>query len=228
MESGSPKRPIRSFVIRNGRMTEGQEKAIEKYWSQYVIDFTAKALDFASVFPRSGEVIVEIGFGMGDSLLQTAKENPAVNFLGIEVHRPGVGKLLQGIVQEGLTNLRIICHDAQEVMAQGIADGSLRGVQIFFPDPWHKKRHHKRRLVQAEFVALLSRKLQTGGFLQLATDWQDYAEQMLEVLRQEPSLSNQSASGSYMDEKSRPETKFERRGQRLGHGVWDLRFVKSA
>ena len=227
MDPGTHKRPIRSFVIRNGRMTEGQEKAIALYWSQYVIDYKAAPIDFASVFPQSQEVIVEIGFGMGDSLLQTARENPAVNFLGIEVHRPGIGKLLQGIAEEQLTNLRIICHDAQEVMQNCFADASLRGVQIFFPDPWHKKRHHKRRMVQTEFVALLSRKLISGGFLQLATDWQDYAEQMLEVLNREASLRNESATGAYMEEKSRPETKFERRGQRLGHGVWDLRFVKS-
>jgi tRNA (guanine-N7-)-methyltransferase len=225
-ESTSDKRPIRSFVIRHGRMTDGQEKAIDRYWSDYVIAWQPELLSMESVFPEQQDLVVEIGFGMGDSLLETAIANPGINYIGIEVHRPGVGKLLQGIAAADISNLRIICHDAKEVITHCFADNSLRGVQIFFPDPWHKKRHHKRRLVQAEFVSLLSQKLQAGGFLHLATDWQEYATQMLEVLNDCPVLKNLDPGAGYMQTTDRPETKFERRGKKLGHGVWDLRFEK--
>ncbi|MBT8147379.1 MAG: tRNA (guanosine(46)-N7)-methyltransferase TrmB, partial [Gammaproteobacteria bacterium] len=174
---GSPsKRPIRSYVIRGGRLTSSQRKALETYSAAFVVDYRAQPLDPQSLFENNNPVIVEIGFGMGDSLLTMAVEKPNTNFIGIEVHKPGIGKLLMGMGHQSVSNIRIINHDAKEVMEHCIADSSLDGIQIFFPDPWHKKRHHKRRLIQAEFVNLLTQKLKAGGLLHLATDWQPYAE----------------------------------------------------
>ncbi|MBC55284.1 MAG: tRNA (guanosine(46)-N7)-methyltransferase TrmB [Gammaproteobacteria bacterium] len=217
-------RPLRSFVIRAGRQTASQKEALEKYWSRYVIDDTTHMLDTDTVFGRHAPLVLEIGFGMGDSLAEMAAASPDKDFIGIEVHRPGVGKLLGHIERLGLTNLRIYCHDAVEILARCIADHSLSTVQIFFPDPWHKKKHNKRRLVQPAFIADLSNKLVPGGTIHLATDWQPYAEHMMDVMSSATALTNTAGGGAYAHNTGRPETKFERRGHRLGHGVWDLVF----
>jgi len=219
-------RPIRSFVIRSGRLTDSQRKAIDAHWQDFVIDYKAERLDFDSLFARSAPLTVEIGFGMGDSLLAMAADAPEQNFLGIEVHKPGVGKLLHGINQRGLSNLRVICDDATQVIAHCLAKGSVQRFLIFFPDPWHKKRHNKRRLVQAAFVEELSELLVAGGQIHLATDWEPYAEHMLEVMEADSTLINSNGTGQFWESPNRPETKFERRGQRLGHGVWDLLYHK--
>jgi tRNA (guanine-N7-)-methyltransferase len=221
------RRPIRSYVLRTGRMTPGQERAYEDNWSRCGLLHADGLLDFDTCFGRSGPKVLEIGFGMGQSLVDMAAAAPAKNFVGIEVHKPGVGRLLHSMVDENVNNIRVYCHDAVEVLNDCIADNSLDTVQIFFPDPWHKKRHHKRRLIQPEFVAQLTRKIKPGGVLHLATDWQHYAEQMMEVLSAAEGLSNCAGSGQYSPRPDdRPLTKFEARGERLGHGVWDLLFVK--
>lgn len=219
-------RPIRSYVIRASRLTDAQRKALDEHWQTYVLPFSDAPLPLTDIFPAGGRLIVEIGFGMGDSLLEMALAQPETNFIGIEVHRPGVGKLLHGIVEHGLTNLRIVCHDATEVLARGFGAESIDRVLIFFPDPWHKKRHQKRRIVQPGFMELLRTRLRPGGEIHLATDWQNYAEHMMTVLEAAPGLRNQQGENAYWLEPQRPETKFERRGQRLGHGVWDLLFVR--
>lgn len=220
------RRPIRSYVIRSGRLTESQRKAIDEHWQQYVISPGNELFDFDTLFPNPGELIVEIGFGMGDSLLEMAQQFSSCNFIGIEVHRPGVGKLLHGIAELQLQNLRIVCHDATEVLANCIPLASLHKILIFFPDPWHKKKHQKRRIVQADFMALLRDRLQPGGQIHLATDWENYAEHMVEVMEAVPGLYNAEGPGNFWKQPVRPETKFERRGQRLGHGVWDLLYEK--
>ncbi|MCH7815831.1 MAG: tRNA (guanosine(46)-N7)-methyltransferase TrmB [Proteobacteria bacterium] len=225
LESDS-KRPIRSYVIRAGRLTVSQRRAIDLYWQRYVIDYAAEPLQLDSVFSTNTKLIVEIGFGMGDSLLHMARQDPASNFIGIDVHRPGVGKLLQGIAAHELGNLKIICHDAKEVMQHCFCAQSIDRLLILFPDPWPKKRHHKRRLVQSDFIALITKKLKAGAEVHLATDWQAYAEQMMEVMEATDELTNQMGSAQYWQEPHRPQTKFERRGMRLGHGVWDLLFSK--
>jgi tRNA (guanine-N7-)-methyltransferase len=208
-------------------MTEGQQRAFDEHWSRWGLQREAGPLDAGRAFGRTAPLVVEIGFGMGQSLAAMAADRPDLNYLGIEVHRPGVGRLFATLAAAGTGNVRVYCDDAVEVLEQCIADGSLDGVQIFFPDPWHKKRHHKRRLVQPAFVALLVRKLKPGGWLHLATDWENYAEQMLEVLEAEPGLVNRADPGSFSPRPdSRPRTKFEQRGQRLGHGVWDLVFER--
>lgn len=217
-------RPLRSFVIRAGRQTASQKEALEKYWSHYVIDDTTSVQGTEALFGRKAPLVLEIGFGMGDSLAEMAAANPDQNFIGIEVHRPGVGKLLGHIERLGLSNLRIYCHDAVEILARCIADHSLSTVQIFFPDPWHKKKHNKRRLVQPAFIAHLTTKLVPGGTIHLATDWQPYAEHMMEVMSGAAALENTAGAGAYAENTGRPETKFERRGHRLDHGVWDLVF----
>lgn len=219
-------RPIRSYVIRSGRLTASQRKAIDQHWANYVIAYDNATLRLAEVLSDGPPLIVEIGFGMGDSLLQMTKDDPASNFIGIEVHRPGVGKLLHGIAQHRLTNLHIICHDAQEVLENCFDAGSMDKLLILFPDPWPKKRHHKRRLVQGEFIRLASSKLKTGGTIHLATDWQAYAEHMMEVLEGCDTLENASGNTCYWQQPERPATRFERRGRSLGHGVWDLLFRK--
>jgi tRNA (guanine-N7-)-methyltransferase len=213
-------------VIRGGRLTSSQRKALETHSADFVIDYRPQPLDLVSLFGNHNPVVVEIGFGMGDSLLTMAARMPEVNFIGVEVHPPGIGKLLMGIGQQQLSNVRVISHDARDVMEHCFSDGCLHGIQVFFPDPWHKKRHHKRRLIQAGFVALLQRKLEPGGHLHLATDWQPYAEQMLAVLENTPGLVNLAGAGHYADSGDRPATKFEKRGRRLGHDVWDLRYVR--
>lgn len=221
------KRPVRSFVIRSGRLTDSQRKAIDQHWQRYVVEYDGSPLQPAELFPRPGELTVEIGFGMGDSLLAMAEANPEQNFLGIEVHRPGVGKLIHGIHQRGLQNLRIICHDAVEVLGNSFATDSIDRALLLFPDPWPKKKHHKRRIVQPDFVKLLVSRLKPQGRFHLATDWEAYAEHMLEVLEQEPQLSNVNGKGKFWQTADRPATKFEARGKRLGHGVWDLLYERS-
>jgi tRNA (guanine-N7-)-methyltransferase len=220
-----PHRPIRSFVRREGRLTPGQKRALETLWPRFGIDYSEEPLDLAAIFGRPAPVTLEIGFGNGESLAAMAQAAPERDFIGIEVHRPGVGHLLQRIEALGLGNLRVMCHDAVEVLKHQIPPGSLDTVQIFFPDPWHKKRHHKRRLIQPVFVALLARCLRPGGTLHLATDWEDYARHMLEVLEASPDLRNTAQRFSSRPH-HRPLTRFEQRGQRLGHGVWDVIFVK--
>jgi tRNA (guanine-N7-)-methyltransferase len=207
-------------------MTAGQEKAFAEHWPQKGLQRESGMLNYADVFGREAPVVLEIGFGMGASLVTMAKAAPEKNFIGIEVHRPGVGRLLHLMAEQGVDNIRAYCDDAVEVLAQCIPDASLDGVQIFFPDPWHKKKHNKRRLIQPEFVQKLRKKLKVGGVIHLATDWQDYAEQMLEVMSTAEGFRNQAGKGYAPRPDSRPLTKFEARGERLGHGVWDLLFEK--
>ena len=218
---------IRSFVRREGKLTRGQARALENLWSVYGIDYQPQLLDLPGIFGRRAPLVLEIGFGNGDALLHSAQQHPENNFLGIEVHRPGVGSLLLRAEQSALKNLRVLRHDAVEVVEHCIEDHSLAEVRIFFPDPWPKKRHHKRRLVQGDFIHKLSRTLATDGRLHLATDWEEYAQQMLQVLCAERTLKNIHPDSKFAPRpESRPETRFEKRGQLLGHGVWDLLFVK--
>ena len=219
-------RRIRSFVLRQGRLTKGQEKALETGLPKFGISFEESPLDLSNIYDRAeSKKILEIGFGMGETTAKIAQTLPEYDFLAVEVHTPGVGSLLKLIEEVGLTNIRIIQHDVVEVLQNMLADKSLDGVHIFFPDPWHKKRHHKRRLIQAEFIQLLCTKLKTGGYLHVATDWLEYAEWILEVLSVEKQLKN--TAQNYADKPSyRPLTKFENRGIKLGHGVWDLVFQR--
>lgn len=220
-------REIRSFVLRQGRLTSAQQYALDNYWQQYGIDFSAQSVSFSEIFGNDHEVIFEIGFGNGESLLQQAKNQPAENFIGIEVHAPGVGHLLHHIHDAGLNNLKIIRHDAVEVLKQQIADDSISKLQLFFPDPWHKKRHHKRRIINPEFIALVHKKLKPGGLFHLATDWLHYAEQMLMQLDASEGFINTAGNGHFSaNSGERCETKFERRGIRLGHEVRDLIYKK--
>jgi tRNA (guanine-N7-)-methyltransferase len=218
-------RRIRSFVTRAGRLSTAQAKAIETLGPKFCIPYVKAPYDFAQAFGRNAPVILEIGFGMGDTTAKIAAGMPEKDFIGVEVHTPGVGSLLKLVGEQGLTNLRIVQHDAFEVVTNMIAPDSLAGVHIFFPDPWHKARHNKRRLIQSPFVKLLVSRMAPGGYLHCATDWQDYAEQMLQVLSDEPALKN-TADGYAPRPDYRPVTKFENRGLKLGHGVWDLVFVK--
>jgi tRNA (guanine-N7-)-methyltransferase len=218
-------RRIRSFVTRAGRLSTAQAKAIDTLGPQFCIPYVKAPFDFAAAFGRTAPLILEIGFGMGDTTARIAAGMPEKDFVGVEVHTPGVGSLLKLIGEQGLTNLRLLQHDAVEVITNMIAPGSLAGVHVFFPDPWHKARHNKRRLIQAPFVSLLASRIAPSGYLHCATDWQDYAEQMLEVLGAEPTLQN-TAEGYASRPDYRPVTKFENRGLRLGHGVWDLVFRK--
>jgi tRNA (guanine-N7-)-methyltransferase len=220
-------RAIRSYVLRAGRMGTGQKRALQELAPRYVLPYTPQPLDWAAAFGRSAPVVLEIGFGMGDATAQIAQGRPDADFIGVEVHEPGVGALLQRIEERGLGNLRIVQHDAVEVLKHMIAPASLAGVHVFFPDPWHKKKHHKRRLIQPPLVALLASRLAPGAYLHCATDWQPYAEQMLQVLGAEPLLAN-TAAGYAPKPGYRPLTKFEQRGLRLGHGVWDLVFERRA
>ena len=219
-------RRIRSFVLRQGRLTKGQARALETGFPQFGVNYAAELLDLNTLFKRTdSKKILEIGFGMGETTAKIAQVLPDCDFLAAEVHTPGVGALLKLIQENELNNIRVIQHDVVEVLHNMLADASLDGVHIFFPDPWHKKRHHKRRLIQAEFVQLLCTKLKVGGYLHVATDWQEYAEWVLEVLNAEPQLENTAqdyaAKPSY-----RPLTKFENRGLKLGHGVWDMVFTR--
>ena len=223
--SPKPHRPIRSYVRREGRMTAAQSRALETLWPQYGIEPDESPLDLKNVFGRSAPVILEIGFGNGEALLAMAAAHPGRDYLGIEVHRPGVGQLLNRLAADGLSNVRVIIDDASEFLAQRIADGTLDAVHLFFPDPWPKKRHRKRRLVQPGFAALVRSRLKIGGVWHLATDWEDYAEQMRVVLEAAEGFENMAGAGCFAaDPGERPRTKFEARGRRLGHGVWDLRY----
>ena len=230
-EDALRQRRIRSFVTRAGRVSVAQQRALDTLMPRFGIGFQAEPLDFDAAFGRpaaSHPTVLEIGFGMGETTAVLAAARPDVNFIGVEVHTPGVGALLKTIGEMGLTNLRIIQHDAVEVLERMIPSGSLAGVHVYFPDPWHKARHHKRRLIQPPLVALLAARLAPGGYLHTATDWENYAEQMLAVLAAEPTLVNTAAdyAGRVNPLVERPATKFEQRGLRLGHGVWDLIFRK--
>ena len=214
---------IRSFVTRAGRLSNAQARALETLGPQFCLPYQKAPLNLEQAFGRAAPVILEIGFGMGDTTAAIAQTMPEKNFLGVEVHAPGVGSLLKLIGEKDLHNLRLIRHDAVEVLRDMIPPASLAGVHVFFPDPWHKARHNKRRLIQSAFVEMLVSRMAPGAYLHCATDWQDYAEQMLEVLRAEPQLEN-TASAYAERPDYRPVTKFENRGLKLGHGVWDLVF----
>ncbi|CAG8920551.1 unnamed protein product [Penicillium salamii] len=216
-ENGRPLRRIRSFVRRQGRLTKGQQQ----------VEYQPEPVDLPALFGREAPVTLEIGFGMGASLVTMAQNTPQQNFLGIEVHAPGVGACLAAAKEADVQNLRVMCHDAVEVLEKMIPDNSLRMVQLFFPDPWHKARHNKRRIVQVPFAELVMRKLKLGGVFHMATDWEAYAEHMLEVMNSIDGYRNQSEQQNYVPRpETRPLTKFEQRGQRLGHGVWDLMFER--
>jgi tRNA (guanine-N7-)-methyltransferase len=218
-------RTIRTFVRRAGRTTTGQARAFELYGPRFVLPYSPQPLDLAQAFGRDAPTVLEIGFGMGDATAHIAGLMPGTNFLCCEVHEPGVGALLKHIGEQDLRNIRILQHDAVEVLDHMLVPGTLAGVHVFFPDPWHKLRHHKRRLIQPPLVAKLASRLRPGGYLHCATDWQPYAEQMLQVLGAEPLLRN-TAEGFAPRPAYRPPTKFEKRGLRLGHGVWDLVFTR--
>jgi len=227
MSEERPLRTVRSFVRREGRLTPGQERALEDLWPLYGIDEAEGLIDLEALFGRTAPIVFEIGFGNGSSLAEMAAKQPDTNFIGVEVHRPGVGHLLKLIEEQGLTNCRVACIDAVELLKHRIPDNSLDRLQLYFPDPWHKKRHHKRRIIQPAFVSLLAHKIKVGGHLHMATDWQHYAEQMLDDLSQNNDFKNCADSSGYIPRPDyRPLTKFEQRGQRLGHGVWDLLFVR--
>ena len=217
--------PIRSFVRRGGRVTGAQQRALAGLWPRFGVEYGPALLDLDALFGRRGPRMLEIGFGNGDTLVELAARRPEADFIGIEVHPPGVGRCLLGVEAHALSNVRVIAHDAVEVLTHMIPDASLDEVLLYFPDPWPKKRHHKRRIVQPEFAALVARKLVAGGAWRLATDWAPYAEHMLEVLSVAPDFVNAAPAGGFVPRPdSRAETKFERRGQRLGHEVFDLEF----
>jgi tRNA (guanine-N7-)-methyltransferase len=216
-------RPIRSFVLRQGRFTEAQQRAFDQAWPQLGLDYTGKLRDFDAVFGRQARRVLEIGFGNGDALRFAAQHDPSRDYIGIEVHAPGVGRLLNALDADGATHVRLYHYDAVEVLRNEVAAGSLDEIRIYFPDPWHKKRHNKRRLIQPEFAQLLVSRLAPDGRLHAATDWQDYAEQMWDVLDATPGLRNRAGPRGHVARPDwRPQTHFETRGQSLGHGVWDL------
>jgi tRNA (guanine-N7-)-methyltransferase len=229
-EDGKLIRKIRSFVRREGRLTKGQESSMNECWPTMGIDFKAELLDWKEVFGNDNPVVLEIGFGMGASLVEMAKNAPEKNFIGIEVHSPGVGACLADAREAGITNLRVMCHDAVEVFEHMIPNGSLSTLQLFFPDPWHKKRHHKRRIVQLGFAEMVREKLiPNEGIFHMATDWENYAEHMIEVMNQAPGFENIAKDGDFVPRPDdRPLTKFEARGHRLGHGVWDIKYKRIA
>jgi tRNA (guanine-N7-)-methyltransferase len=220
---------IRSFVIRAGRITLGQKAAFDQWWPHYGLSLHNGALNITETFHREAPLVLEIGFGMGDSLLEMARSESDKNFIGIEVHPPGVGRLINQAGKEELKNLRVYMADAMDVLDDCIADASVDRLQLYFPDPWHKKKHHKRRILQPAFAQKVRQKLRIGGVFHLATDWQAYAEHMLEVMSQAEGFSNRSEQGDYSPRPDyRPITKFEKRGERLGHGVWDLLFQRQS
>ncbi len=226
-ETGKVMRRVRSFVLREGRLTDGQRKALDTLWPRYGLEQAQGTLDAEVEFGRNAARVLEIGYGMGQSLASMAEADPDKDFIGIEVHRPGVGALLLEIQERGLDNLRSYCDDAVDILKCCIPDGSLDRVQLYFPDPWHKKKHHKRRIVQPDWVTLVNTKLRPGGVLHVATDWQDYAEHMRAVMAASAGFVNTAGEGRFAERPAwRPETKFERRGAGLGHGVWDLLFEK--
>ena len=221
-------RVIKTYVLRAGRMGPGQTRAFEQFGAKFLLPFKNERLDVVASFERQAPIILEIGFGMGDATAKIAQKRAGDNFLCCEVHAPGVGALLKRCGEENIGNIRIVQHDAIEVMDHMLGENSLDGVHIFFPDPWHKSRHHKRRLIQSPFVNRLALHIKQGGYLHLATDWEPYAEQMLQVLSAEPLIKNTATNSTGIAEKPsyRPLTKFENRGLKLGHGVWDLVFEK--
>ena len=221
-----PSRKIRSFVRREGRLTTGQQRALQELWPRFGLE-TDTRLDLDSVFGRRAPRSLEIGFGNGDALLTMAAHQPETDFIGIEVHRPGVGRLLRELQQRALTNVRVLREDAVPVLGDCLPDDCLDRLLLFFPDPWHKQRHHKRRIVQPAFIELLASKIKRGGILHMATDWEDYAQHMLRVTDQSTAFRNCAGAGNYSPKPDyRPTTKFEQRGQRLGHGVWDLLYAR--
>lgn len=221
------KKSIRSFVIRAGRMTDGQKNAFDQWWPIYGLSLFDGPVNFSDVFGRKAPVVLEVGFGMGDSLLQMAKDDPSRDFVGIEVHPPGVGRLISCAGQDGVSNLRVFMADANDVIADCIMDESLDRFQLFFPDPWHKKKHNKRRIAQAPFLDAIAQKLIVGGHFHMATDWENYAEEAMELFCRTPAYENTAHEYHYAERPEyRPTTKFETRGERLGHGVWDLIFKK--
>lgn len=224
----SVRREIKSFVMRAGRMTPGQQRGLDEGLPKFGLKISDGAINPAQVFERQAPCTLEIGFGMGHSLVEMAAAAPEQDFIGIEVHRPGVGSLLSGLLSQNLSNVRVYQEDAIEVLKQCIPDASLDRLLLFFPDPWHKARHHKRRIVQPEFAQLVRSKLKVGGVFHMATDWEPYAEYMLEVMQVAPGYQNLSSSGNWVERPAeRPVTKFERRGHKLGHGVWDLKFQRT-
>jgi len=223
------RRAIRSFVLRTGRMTPSQKDAYETLWPQFGISIEQGRQDIAALFGRSAQTVLEIGFGMGDSLVEMAYNAPETNFIGVEVHRPGVGRLLRLASEQKLSNIRVYAEDAIEVLKCGIPDASLDRLHLFFPDPWHKKKHHKRRIVQPEFMRLVTAKVKAGGVFHAATDWANYAEHMMQVLSETSGWENLAGGGQFSPKPDyRPSTKFEARGERLGHAVWDLLFKRLA
>lgn len=225
-ERNTPHR-IRSFVLRQGRVTDSQKRAFDVHWNAYGIDYLGQVRDYDTVFGSTGDLVLEIGFGNGEQLLFGAQLQPQHRFIGVEVHSPGVGRALNGIAEQALTNVRVYRHDAVEVLLHEIADGALAEVRIYFPDPWHKKRHHKRRLIQPELVELLCRKLRPGGLLHLASDWLEYIEHMWQVCDNNPDLVPENGPASSAKRPAwRRQTHFESRGQKLGHGVWDLLYQR--
>jgi tRNA (guanine-N7-)-methyltransferase len=219
-------RPIKSFVLRQGRLSNAQQDALDKLWGTYGLELTAGILDFSKIFNRKANTIIEIGFGMGTSLAIMAEDNPHQNYIGIEVHRPGVGALLKLVAEKKITNIRVFNADAIEVLAQKIPKNSLTAVYLFFPDPWHKTKHKKRRILQPEFALTIASYLQKGGVFHMATDWQDYAKYMLKTMSAVTKYENLSGVNNYTPRpKYRPLTKFEQRGYDLGHNVWDLIFI---
>ncbi len=226
--AGARLRTVRSFVLRAGRATAGQQRALAELWPKYGVEFSSATLDLDALFGRSAPRMLEIGFGAGEALLEYAAAHPEVDCIGIEVHRPGVGHLLLGVEAANLRNLRVICHDAVEVLQQQLAPASIALAHIFFPDPWPKKRHHKRRLIQPPFVELLAQAIAPGGTLRLATDWEQYAQHMREVIDASSTFANVATESGFVARSAeRTLTRFERRGQRLGHGVWDLEYRRT-
>jgi len=224
----APRRPVRSFVLRGGRLTDGQRRALEELWPRWGVEVgegAGEPLDMRALFGRAAPVIMEIGFGNGGATWRMARAEPQHDFLAVEVHRPGVGRLLLRLEEHAIQNVRVLCADAVELLRWRIPEHSLDGVRIYFPDPWPKKRHHKRRIVQPAFVELLASRMKAGAILHLATDWEPYAEHMLEVVSGCPAFANQSPEGRFCPRPEwRPDTKYERRGERLGHAVADLVF----
>jgi tRNA (guanine-N7-)-methyltransferase len=220
-------RTIKSFVKREGRLTKGQQKALDDFWPELGLTLEHGLLDLSQVFGNDNPIVLEIGFGMGASLVEMAKQSPDKNFIGIEVHLPGVGACLSSANEQGVKNLRVYNHDAIEILAQCIPDEALTTVQLFFPDPWHKARHHKRRIVQPAFVESIRSKLKIGGVFHMATDWENYAEHMVDVMSQADCFVNIADQGDFVERpEHRPLTKFEQRGHRLGHGVWDIMYKR--
>ena len=225
----STRREIKSYILRQGRRTKAQQYALDNHWKNYGIDFSEQLLNTETLFNNQNETILEIGFGNGDSLLQQATNQPENNFIGIEVHGPGVGHLIHHAHAQKIDNIKVIQHDAIDVLNHQIADSSIRQVQLFFPDPWHKTRHQKRRIISPDFISLIFQKLKPNGIFHMATDWQHYAKQMLLQMDAAEGFTNTAGQGNYSSNcGDRCETKFERRGLKLGHGVWDLIYKKQA